>query len=150
MDPMTKENYLTVRWNNWLTLGLGIPTLVYAFVVSFIIVLSDFEMFVGMAIFGAFYCTVVELHAERRIIWRRKNFSNPNSVKLSFFHPFKLIHVIYNIIYLMPLIFPLLMIIDYYTGFLAVFVVIIIRSVANLYRNNILTWEQAENFPFRI
>ena len=26
---MTKENFLTVRWNNLLTLGLGIPTLVY-------------------------------------------------------------------------------------------------------------------------
>jgi hypothetical protein len=29
MDPMTKERFLTVRWNNWLTLGLGLPTLIF-------------------------------------------------------------------------------------------------------------------------
>lgn len=26
---MTKERFLTVRWNNLLTLGLGVPALVY-------------------------------------------------------------------------------------------------------------------------
>jgi hypothetical protein len=26
---MTKEKFLTVRWNNWLTLVLGIPALAY-------------------------------------------------------------------------------------------------------------------------
>ena len=26
---MTKEKFLTVRWNNWLSLGLGIPALIY-------------------------------------------------------------------------------------------------------------------------
>ncbi len=26
---MTKEKFLTVRWNNLLTLGLGIPSLIY-------------------------------------------------------------------------------------------------------------------------
>jgi hypothetical protein len=26
---MTKEKFLTVRWNNWLTLGLGIPGLIF-------------------------------------------------------------------------------------------------------------------------
>jgi hypothetical protein len=26
---MNKENFLTVRWNNWLTLGLGLPTLIF-------------------------------------------------------------------------------------------------------------------------
>ena len=26
---MTKENFLTVRWNNILTLALGTPTLIY-------------------------------------------------------------------------------------------------------------------------
>jgi hypothetical protein len=29
MGTMTKEEFLTVRWNNWLTLGLGIPGLIY-------------------------------------------------------------------------------------------------------------------------
>lgn len=26
---MTKAQFLTVRWNNWLSLALGIPTLIY-------------------------------------------------------------------------------------------------------------------------
>ena len=26
---MTKENFLTIRWNNFLTLALGLPTLIY-------------------------------------------------------------------------------------------------------------------------
>lgn len=26
---MDKEKFLTIRWNNWLTLGLGLPTLIY-------------------------------------------------------------------------------------------------------------------------
>jgi hypothetical protein len=26
---MTKERFLTVRWNNWLSLALGVPALVY-------------------------------------------------------------------------------------------------------------------------
>lgn len=29
---MTKEKFLTVRWNNWLTLGLGLPTLIYVLI----------------------------------------------------------------------------------------------------------------------
>lgn len=48
------------------------------------------------------------------------------------------------------MILPFTKIIDYRTGFIAFFVVIIIRDVANLYRNNILKWEQAEIFPLRI
>ena len=29
---MTKERFLTVRWNNWLSLALGLPTLIYVVV----------------------------------------------------------------------------------------------------------------------
>ena len=39
---------------------------------------------------------------------------------------------------------------SYRTGFIAVLVVIIFRAVANLYRVNALTLEQAERFPLRI
>ena len=52
---MTKEKFLTVRWNNLLSLGLGIPTLIYAVVVLSTSVLSDFAGFIGMAVMGAFY-----------------------------------------------------------------------------------------------
>ena len=56
----------------------------------------------------------------------------------------------YNVIYWIPIILPFTGIIEYRTGFIAFFVVIIIRAVANLYRNNVLTLEQAEIYPFRI
>ena len=52
---MTKEKFLTKRWNNWLTLGLGLPTLIYGVVVLSTSVLSDFAGFIGMAVMGAVY-----------------------------------------------------------------------------------------------
>jgi hypothetical protein len=86
----------------------------------------------------------------RRFAWERKNSADPNPVKLRFSQPLNLIFVAYNVVYWIPIILPFTGIIDYRTGFIAVFAVIIIRSLANLYRNNILTLERAEIYPFRI
>jgi hypothetical protein len=52
---MTKEKYLTVRMNNWLTLGMGIPTLAYVVFVLSTSVMSDFAGFVGMVVIGIVY-----------------------------------------------------------------------------------------------
>ncbi|UCH11211.1 MAG: hypothetical protein JSU61_04800 [Fidelibacterota bacterium] len=52
---MTKEQFLTVRWNNWLTLALGLPTLGYAILILSTPLLSDFWGFIGMALLGAVY-----------------------------------------------------------------------------------------------
>lgn len=52
---MTKGKFLTRRFNNWLTLLMGVPTLIYGIVVLTYSVLSDFAGFVGMAILGAVY-----------------------------------------------------------------------------------------------
>ena len=52
---MTKEKLLTVRWNNWLTLSLGLPALIYAIVVLSTSILSDFWGFIGMVIIGVVY-----------------------------------------------------------------------------------------------
>ena len=52
---MTKEKFLTVRWNNILTLVLGIPALIYiAFVIS-TPVLSDKTAFIGLVLIGVVY-----------------------------------------------------------------------------------------------
>jgi len=48
------------------------------------------------------------------------------------------------------MVLPFTGIIDYRTGFIAFFIIIIIRAIANLYRNNVLTLEQAVLFPLRI
>ena len=52
---MIKEKFLTKRWNNWLTLALGLPTLIYGIVVLSTSVLSDFWGFIGMVIIGVVY-----------------------------------------------------------------------------------------------
>ena len=52
---MTKEKFLTVRWNNRLTLGLGFATLIYAGVVLFTSVLSDRAAFIGLVVIGVLY-----------------------------------------------------------------------------------------------
>lgn len=52
---MKEENFLTRSWNNWLTLGLGIPTLIYAMFFLKTSMLSDFAGFIGMVILGALY-----------------------------------------------------------------------------------------------
>ena len=52
---MTKDHFLTVRWNNILSAGLGIPTLIYvifAFSTSFWL---EQDGLIGLAIFGALF-----------------------------------------------------------------------------------------------
>ena len=52
---MNKEKYLTVRWNNILTLALGIPTLLYIVFVLSTPVLSDKAAFFGLFLIGVVY-----------------------------------------------------------------------------------------------
>ncbi len=79
---------------------------------------------------------------------QRKNSVDPVPVKLKRTHPLNLILIAYYISWWIPII--LAFTIDYRTGFIAFFVVIIVRGIANLYRNNFLTLEQAEIFPLRL
>ena len=52
---MTKAEFLTVRWNNILTLGLGLILLIYVAVVISTSVLSDMAAFIGLVVFGVVY-----------------------------------------------------------------------------------------------
>ena len=52
---MTKEEFLTVRWNNWLTLLLGLPTIIFAVVFLTTSFLSDFWGFIAIVILGVVY-----------------------------------------------------------------------------------------------
>jgi len=49
------EKYLTVRWNNWIALGVGIPVLVYVVIVLTASVSVGLAGFIGMAILGVLY-----------------------------------------------------------------------------------------------
>jgi dolichyl-phosphate-mannose--protein O-mannosyl transferase len=52
---VTKENFLTVRWNNILTLGLGLPALAYAVVALSTSISSHWAGFLGLAVIGVLY-----------------------------------------------------------------------------------------------
>ena len=52
---MTKENFLTVRWNNLLTLALGIPALIYVVVAFSTSLWSTRAGLIGLAIIGVLY-----------------------------------------------------------------------------------------------
>ena len=52
---MNKDRFLTVRWNNLLTLGLGIPALIYAVVALSTSLASELGGFIGMVVIGVLY-----------------------------------------------------------------------------------------------
>ena len=52
---MTKEKFLTVRWNNMLALGLGIPALIYVIVALSTPLWLGRPGMIGLALIGALY-----------------------------------------------------------------------------------------------
>ena len=52
---MTKEEFLTIRWNNLLSLGLGIPTIIYIIVALASSFWAGRDGLIGLAIMGALY-----------------------------------------------------------------------------------------------
>ena len=52
---MTREKFLTVRWNNILSIALGVPTLLYILWAFSNDAWQTMEGLIGLAIFGAFY-----------------------------------------------------------------------------------------------
>ena len=60
-----------------------------------------------------------------------------------------LIRLPYNAAWILPIALTFLGALDYRTGFYLFTVITFIRLTANLYRNNALTLEQAERFPFQ-
>ena len=52
---MTKEDFLTVRWNNLLSLGLGIPALMYVIAAFSTSIWTTMGGLIGLAVIGALY-----------------------------------------------------------------------------------------------
>ncbi len=52
---MTKEEFLTVRWNNVLALGLGLIFVIYAVVALSTSVSSSLGGFIGLVVIGVLY-----------------------------------------------------------------------------------------------
>jgi len=55
MSESSRDRFLTVRWNNLLTLALGVPALVFAFVALTTDMFSDQAAFIGLVVVSAFY-----------------------------------------------------------------------------------------------
>lgn len=52
---MTKDKFLTVRWNNLLSLGLGIPALIYIIVAFSTSLWLTRGGLIGLAVIGVLY-----------------------------------------------------------------------------------------------
>jgi hypothetical protein len=52
---MTKEKFLTIRWNNLLSLGLGLPALIYVVVALSTSTWSERGGLIGLAVIGVLY-----------------------------------------------------------------------------------------------
>jgi hypothetical protein len=52
---MTKAEFLTVRWNNWLTLGLGLPALVYVVIALSTPAWTARGGLIGLSLIGVVY-----------------------------------------------------------------------------------------------
>jgi hypothetical protein len=55
MGTMTKEKFLTVGWNNWLSLGLGLPALIYVLFAFYNSFWSEMGGLIGLSIIGVVY-----------------------------------------------------------------------------------------------
>jgi hypothetical protein len=61
----------------------------------------------------------------------------------------KIITIIYNVVWWLPLLLVLVKAVDYRTGSILMFAITMFRAVANAYRLNVLKGERAERFPLR-
>lgn len=52
---MTKGKFLTVRWNNWLTLALGLPALIYIGYAFSASIWTGRGGLIGLSIIGVLY-----------------------------------------------------------------------------------------------
>lgn len=82
-----------------------------------------------------------------RFAWLRKKTANGKAATPNIVERFTL--TIYNLVWWLPIVLTVIKTIDYGTGFITFAAITAIRLSANLYRNNFLSLEQAERFPFR-
>ena len=144
---VNKDKYLTVHWNNLLTFWLAVPALTYVAIVFFSSVLSDKAGFIGTIAIGILYCLIVEQHSGMTLARQVRKSESYTPAKQSLSN--KIIVVAYNLIWWVPIAFPMVGLTDYRTGSIIFFLITSTRAFINLYRVNILRPEQAMNFPLR-
>jgi hypothetical protein len=82
-----------------------------------------------------------------RFAWLRENTPDAGAAQPGAAN--QLVFVAYNIAFWIPVVLGFAGIIDYGAAFVAFALVVLVRALANLYRNNLLAPERAEFFPLR-
>ena len=82
-----------------------------------------------------------------RFAWLRENSGEPGPAPPGAIN--RLILILYNLIWWVPIVLGFIKVIDYRTAFITFAAITIFRAMANVVRNNVLRPEQAETFPLR-
>ena len=90
---------------------------------------------------------IVEQHASMRFAWLREQSGAPAPTSPSAVN--RLIVIVYNLIWWVPIVLGFFKAIDYRTAFITFLIITIFRAIANVVRNNVLAPEKAETFPLR-
>jgi nicotinamide riboside transporter PnuC len=82
-----------------------------------------------------------------RFAWQRENSADTDSAKQTTTN--RIIYIVYNVVYWLPIVLTITKVIDYRTGFITFSLILIIRAAANLYRNNAPMADKGEYFALR-
>lgn len=82
-----------------------------------------------------------------RFAWLRKTTFSDRTFTSS--GPNRALLFSYNLVWWIPVILPFTNLISFHAGFVAFFLVTLLRSIMNAYRINVLPPEKAMMFPFR-
>ena len=82
-----------------------------------------------------------------RFAWLRKNSDEPAPAQPGAVN--RLVFITYNLVWWLPIVLGFTRVLDYTVAFITFFAITVLRAIANLVRNNLLTLEQAELCPFR-
>lgn len=82
-----------------------------------------------------------------RFAWLREKSGDPAPAQPSATN--RLIVIVYNLIWWVPIVLGFFKVIDYRTAFVTFLLITIFRAIANVVRTNVLTPEQAQTFPLR-
>ena len=78
-----KGDFLTARWNNILSIGLGVIAAIYVIVVLTSTAIGDAASFIGLVVIGGVGCLMSETHSAVRFMrtrWRIKRHTHPTTV----------------------------------------------------------------------
>lgn len=144
---MNKDKLLTIRFNNIITAGLGIPALIFVALVFFTSTFTDKTGFLGIIAIGIIYCVIVEQHSEMTLSCLMEKSGNAGQSKPGLSS--RIILFFYNLAWWIPIVLPLIEITDYRQSAVLFFFITLTRACINLYRVNLLPLVQAVNFPLR-